>query len=1232
MAIPPEMIAAVDDNASSLLSIDGVTGVGIGFTEVGGVLTDTIAIIVSVADTANIPDGIPETLGEFPVAIVKRNVVLLKEDDTRYETLAGGISINRQGSKTGGTLGGIARDSANGELRGLSNAHVLMIGGGKPGDLVQQPGDLLSNPKDVIGKILRSSTLTPPLFPLPPNLPIASSDAATCSIELEKISPPARLAAAKIIGIVRPVNGTGIAEPGDHVMKRGKTTGLTFGTVSQAHQYRVSGFDGQGFQLVDQFEISVDSSRSTMFSDLGDSGSLIVNEDTGEVVGLLWGGSSDPDTGIGNGLFGYASDIGNIETDLGISFFWPIPQVSALTPDTGSSAGGDKVVIDGVGFQLTSKVTVGGVPVNFQFVSDTQIVIPNMPPGTGAVDVVVTGPGGTSLIGRAESTFTYISAGKTSLVSPRFYGQDLLNSCLAGYRITVGGGDPPEPVALIQQALSDLGFSIEVDGDFGSETGAVVADYKTGKGISPNDPVVSVETMTALDTDFAHELIDAKANDIAGTEFALGDRIGTRVDLEDGFATCEFQNGICAELGHLVAYAMPSIVQDAFVTAGGLDGEFGAPVSDPISLDGSRSVQQFASAAFIFGGAQNFSLSIDLWQASIAGGSMIGFPLGPPQRTAGGATFVPHDQGVVLAVPDVAPQPVPQAVFDLWSTQESAGTSLGAPIGFAFPSTTGTTIFPFSNGGIQLNEVGVASLVGLVSGDLQRYFQPADNSLFLNAPIPGTKATPIIGGAAAFASMKADIAAANGPNDFVYILSWHCNVDLQLVAGDPNSTLRSLLTFCANSKVQVRAMLWAGDPIPPPPTIVGFLGGAAVPWALAKDYARMKTSRTVNDPAVQFINGLLATGNDTGAILDDRHLPMGSHHQKVVIVGRGFSSANSSQGKLIAYVGGIEANLDRVPPPVAGEFGSPLFDISVRLENAAAWLVLNSFVARWTAHPNSFGAPLRGAGMPVPSHTGPLIVQVTNTYGSGFPFTTAVQTSSTALANGIKSARQFFYMEDQYFVGSPKMTTAINDAMTANPALTGIVVIAAEDSVADLPDIAFRRRDFLRPLVTKFPGRLLVFERLGGGSTIGPTAYVHSKLLIVDDEAAFIGSVNSNRRSWFHDSEIDATIVDSTGSGGAAPGSRGWVRDFRCNLWSQHLNLSSAILGDFPTSLTFWQAVLSGSFVLIGGTLTDISGTVSVRAYSSTAVVSRYQIAATPVPDALLRKAWDSLEVHLEFF
>src|SRR5260221_10706680 len=99
------------------------------------------------------------------------------------------------------------------------------------------------------------------------------------------------------------------------------------------------------------------------------------------------------------------------------------------------------------------------------------------------------------------------------MISPRFFGNEVLDECLAGHRMFDGSGDPPEAVALVQQALADLGFTVDVDGDFGSETGDAVAAFKVGHGITPNDPVVGPQTMAALDAEFAHELFDSKADD-----------------------------------------------------------------------------------------------------------------------------------------------------------------------------------------------------------------------------------------------------------------------------------------------------------------------------------------------------------------------------------------------------------------------------------------------------------------------------------------------------------------------------------------------------------------------------------------------------------------------------------------------------------------------------------------------------------------------------------------------
>ena len=201
------------------------------------------------------------------------------------------------------------------------------------------------------------------------------------------------------------------------------------------------------------------------------------------------------------------------------------------------------------------------------------------------------------------------------------------------------------------------------------------------------------------------------------------------------------------------------------------------------------------------------------------------------------------------------------------------------------------------------------------------------------------------------------------------------------------------------------------------------------------------------------------------------------------------------------------------------------------------------------------------------------------------------------------NAQTYFYIEDQYFVGNEKLGTAILQAFDRRPGLLGIVVIAAEACVSDFDlgrfgnppkfdpppfnIIGHRRRRFIDPLREKLGSRLLVFERLGKDlaglpSDEGATAYIHSKLVFVDDEAALIGSVNSNHRSWYHDSEVDATLVDTKGPGGAAEADRGWVRQFRCQVWKNHLGRDCH--GDIATDLLRWKRVAANQLPTPGAT------------------------------------------------
>ena len=56
------------------------------------------------------------------------------------------------------------------------------------------------------------------------------------------------------------------------------------------------------------------------------------------------------------------------------------------------------------------------------------------------------------------------------------------------------------------------------------------------------------------------------------------------------------------------------------------------------------------------------------------------------------------------------------------------------------------------------------------------------------------------------------------------------------------------------------------------------------------------------------------------------------------------------------------------------------------------------------------------------------------------------------------------------------------------------------------------------------PDRFAVY---GIENHAGTPVYVHAKVCTVDDTWTTIGSDNFNRRSWTHDSELSAVVIDT---------------------------------------------------------------------------------------------------------
>ncbi len=95
----------------------------------------------------------------------------------------------------------------------------------------------------------------------------------------------------------------------------------------------------------------------------------------------------------------------------------PVPTVSSVSPNSGSTAGGTAVTITGTNFVAGATVTFGSTAAtNVAVVNSTTITATTPAGSAGAVTVTVTNPGGQS--GSLASAFTYIAPPTVSSVSP----------------------------------------------------------------------------------------------------------------------------------------------------------------------------------------------------------------------------------------------------------------------------------------------------------------------------------------------------------------------------------------------------------------------------------------------------------------------------------------------------------------------------------------------------------------------------------------------------------------------------------------------------------------------------------------------------------------------------------------------------------------------------------------------------------------------------------------------
>ncbi len=293
---------------------------------------------------------------------------------------------------------------------------------------------------------------------------------------------------------------------------------------------------------------------------------------------------------------------------------------------------------------------------------------------------------------------------------------------------------------------------------------------------------------------------------------------------------------------------------------------------------------------------------------------------------------------------------------------------------------------------------------------------------------------------------------------------------------------------------------------------------------------------------------------------DDRHPFGGCHHQKVVVV-----------DDQLAFCGGIDLTSHRwdttahrpdephrVTP--SGTAYGPYHEVQAMVEGPAAASLGVLARDRWRAigadrlpPMNRFEQGLWPAGI-TPDFTD-VDVAISRTL-PGTDGQPAVRECEALFLDSIGAAKRTIYIENQYFTNS-NLAEALG-ARLAEPHGPELVVAVPRDSHGWLEQKtigAIRDHLFRRLIASDRYKRLRLVAPVASRARDVAT-FVHSKVMIVDDEFVRIGSANCSHRSMGLDTECDVAI-EARGD----PHLQAGVRRIRDRLIAEHLGLPADAIG-----------------------------------------------------------------------
>lgn len=398
----------------------------------------------------------------------------------------------------------------------------------------------------------------------------------------------------------------------------------------------------------------------------------------------------------------------------------------------------------------------------------------------------------------------------------------------------------------------------------------------------------------------------------------------------------------------------------------------------------------------------------------------------------------------------------------------------------------------------------------------------------------GNQVRPWIDGEPAFRRICATIEAAQQSVWATVTFMWP-----SFQMPDGRGAALDVLERAARRGIDVRVIFWRPDDITARHRRNAFWGAQEHFDALAERYPHVK-------------------------IRWDRAHPGYCQHQKTWLIDANLATA-------AAFTGGINLNPHSlVAPDHSGEGHN--HDVYVELAGPAVADIHHNFVQRWNETSERTCGDGRWSNgsdeeLAFPDHTPPkcgtAAVQIQRTtyagryanghpppHGAAFDIAAGERTNLDQYCAAIRWARRTIYLENQY-VEVPEIVAALDHALTRGVAV--VLLLPAVPDLASSATVTPERQAFLdaRAHLAAYDNFTLCGIAGLGADGCRKPVYVHSKLMLVDDEWATVGSCNLHHYSLFGNGELNAAIWDPV-----------TVRAMRVELFQEHLGADTAALDD----------------------------------------------------------------------